>query len=52
MHNFVNFLQILSRSCGMYGQKKNAYGCLRGNLKERNDFEDLSVNGRISNWNL
>jgi len=34
-------------ACGTYGEKRNAYRALSGNLKETDDLGDIDVNGRI-----
>jgi hypothetical protein len=43
----------MSRACGMYGERKNAYVVLGTTLKERTYLEDLGVDERIilNKWN-
>jgi hypothetical protein len=37
----------MSRTCSTHGRDKNSYNILVGNLKRRDYFEDLGVDGRI-----
>jgi hypothetical protein len=34
-------------ACSTYGEEKSAYRVLVGNLKEKDHFEDLGVDGRV-----
>ena len=37
----------MGRECGTYGDRRHAYRVLVGNLKERDQLENLGVNGSM-----